>query len=171
MADLLECLLQLKALADTPRRVQALLDAAPAPRWATRPAPDVWAPVEVLAHLADAELFWGTRLRLILTAERPHLEPYDQDALAARAAYLSWPVESAFARFAARRADTVELLESCPAAELERTGRHAVRGEITVADIVATLLAHDTDHVGQIRRRLGLAEPAEQPPASPGDPR
>jgi hypothetical protein len=34
---------------------------------------------------------------------------------------------------------------------------HAVRGAMTVADLVATMLAHDTDHVAQIRLRLGVS--------------
>jgi hypothetical protein len=29
-----------------------------------------------------------------------------------------------------------------------------------VADLVAVMLAHDTDHVGQIRERLGISEEA-----------
>ena len=157
MADLLECLVQIRALRETAGRLTSLVRAAPAATWRARPEPDVWAPVEVLAHLADAELFFGVRLRLMLTEARPALAPYDQGALARRAGYLDWPVETAIARFAARRAETLELLDGCSAAELDRTGLHARRGEITVADLVATMLAHDTAHVGQIRVRLGAA--------------
>lgn len=163
MADLLECLLQLKALADTPGRFTQLASRGERSRWYQRPASGVWAPVEVLAHLADAELFYGTRVRLVLTAERPPFTPYDQAALAARAGYLVWPVEVALERFFVRRRDNLELLESCTASELGRVGLHPVRGEMTIADIVALLLAHDIDHLGQVRLRLGLAEPPSEP--------
>lgn len=161
MADLLECLLQIKALAETPGRFAALAARAERSRWQQRPAPGVWAPVEVLAHLADAELFWGTRVRLALTAERPVFTPYDQAALAARANYLAWPPEVALERFGARRRANLELLESCDARDLGRVGLHPVRGAMTIADIVAVLLAHDVDHLGQARQRLGLAEPGD----------
>ncbi|MGV8041739.1 MAG: DinB family protein [Thermoanaerobaculaceae bacterium] len=164
MADLLECLLQLKALADTPGRFAELAPRVERSRWYRRPAWGVWAPVEVLAHLADAELFHGTRVRLVLTSERPAFTPYDQTALAARAGYLAWPVEVALERFTVRRRDNLELLESCDASELGRVGLHPVRGEMTIADIVALLLAHDIDHLGQVRQRLGLATPPADDP-------
>lgn len=57
MADLLECLLQLKALVETPRRFAELASHAERSRWYRQPTPEVWAAVEVLAHLADTELF------------------------------------------------------------------------------------------------------------------
>lgn len=164
MADLLECLLQLKGLAETPHRLEKLLAESAARRWAVRPAPGVWAPVEVAAHLADTELMYGARIRLVLTADRPRLASYDQVRLAERAGYLAWRPGTAVARFAARRADNVELLETCNAPELERVGIHAERGAVSIADIVATLLAHDIDHLGQIRQRLGLAEPEARRP-------
>src|SRR5512136_2177978 len=156
MADLLEALVQIKALAETPPRVAALLRRAAQEAWARRPRPGVWAPVEVLAHLADTELFYGTRVRLVLTGDRPFLQPFEGATLAERAGYISWPPAAAFERFRTRRAETLELLSSCSATELERVGVHQVRGEITVADLVALMLAHDTDHVGQIRERLAL---------------
>jgi uncharacterized damage-inducible protein DinB len=154
MADLLEALVQIKALAETPPRVAQMLRTAAPEAWARRPRPGVWAPVEVLAHLADAELVFGLRFRLVLTSERPALPRFDQGALAVRARYLDWPPELALERFRTRRAETLELLSSCSAVELERVGVHPLRGEVSVADLVALALAHDTDHVGQIRGRL-----------------
>lgn len=156
MADLLEALVQIKALAETPPRVAALLRTAAPEAWTRRPRPGVWAPVEVLAHLADSELFYGTRVRLVLTDDRPPLQPFEGAILAERAGYISWPPTVAFERFRARRAETLELLSSCSALEIARVGVHPVRGEMSVADLVALMLAHDTDHVGQIRERLAL---------------
>lgn len=156
MADLLECLVQIRALAETPRRLGELARRAERAAWTAKPDARAWAPVEVLAHLADAELFFATRLRLVLTAERPTLEAYDQEALAARSNYLAWLPERALARFSERREANLELLQACGAEELARVGVHRQRGAITVADLVALMLAHDTAHVGQIRTRLGL---------------
>ncbi|MFH1177227.1 MAG: DinB family protein [Acidobacteriota bacterium] len=157
MADLLECLVQIRALKETPRRIAELLAGVTEEAWRRRPAAGVWAPVEVLAHLADVELLNGVRVRLMLTGAEPGLPLFDQEALAARARYLEWQPQFAFARFTARRAETLELLDGCSAAELERTGVHPRRGRMTVADLVALMLAHDTAHVGQLRERLGAA--------------
>ena len=162
MADLLEALVQIKALAETPPRVAALLRRAAPEAWTRRPALGMWTPVEVLAHLADAELFFGTRTRLVLTSERPFLQPFQGAVLAELAGYNSWPPAVAFERFRSRRAETLELLSSCSAAGLARVGVHPVRGETSVADLVALALAHDTDHVGQMRDRLGLQTPGDR---------
>jgi uncharacterized damage-inducible protein DinB len=156
VADLLEALLQIKALAETPARVTELLHSTDADRWTLRRRPAEWAPVEVLAHLADTELLFGLRVRLILSASRPSLPVLEQRALAERAGYLSWPPAMALNRFRARRGETIERLASCSAEELERVGLHPVRREVTLADLIAIMLAHDTDHVGQMRERLGF---------------
>ena len=154
MADLLECLAQIRALAETAPRLEALAGAADDARWHARPEAGVWAPVEVLAHLADLELIYAARLRAMLTTDRPHLQAIDPAALSRLAGYLDWPVALALDRFRTRRRDTLELLRTCSAADLERTGVHPRRGVIDVADLVAGMLAHDTSHVGQIRQRL-----------------
>lgn len=156
MADLLECVIQIKGLADTPRRLVETAARVPEDRWRLRPSPDVWAPVEVLAHLADLELVYGARLRAMLTLDRPSLQQVDGRQLASRARYLDWPLAMALDRFRRRREETVELLDRCSAEDLGRCGLHPSRGSMTVADLVAVMLAHDTDHVGQIRHRLGL---------------
>jgi hypothetical protein len=156
MADLLECVIQIKGLAETPPRLAALADGADERRWRDRPSPGVWAPIEVLAHLADFELIAGARLCAMLTLDDPPLHSFDGAKLAERAGYLDWPLAGTLQRFRRRRAETVELLDRCSAEDLGKTGIHPSRGRITVADLVAVMLAHDADHVGQIRTRLGL---------------
>ena len=157
MADLLECLAQIKALVETEPRLARLVHEFAPERWSARPAPDVWAPIEVLAHLADFELVYGARLLGMISADRPHLQAIDPAVLARRLVYVEREPAAELARFAARRADTLAVLRGCSAAELERTGIHARRGVITVADLVAGMLAHDTSHVGQIRQRVAEA--------------
>jgi uncharacterized damage-inducible protein DinB len=164
MADLLECVIQIKALGETIPRLDELLRRHPIPLWLERPAEDVWSAAEVAAHLADTELLFGVWLRLILTAEEPYLERLDENRLARRAAYRDWPPLLALSRLRTRRLENLELFESCSAEELSRAGRHPRRGNVTVSDLVALTLAHDTTHVGQIRDRLERA-------AKPGDDR
>ena len=156
MADLLECVIQIKGLAETAPRVAAMCGQAGEDRWRARPSPGVWAPIEVLGHLADLELVYGARLRAMLSVDEPPLQKVGPARLAERARYLDWPLPAAVERFERRRRENLELLETCTAEDLGRTGIHPSRGRITVADMVAGMLAHDADHVGQIRRRLGL---------------
>lgn len=167
MADLLECLIQIKGLRESPARLEAFLKIDDGTAWRHRPAPGVWAPVEVAAHLADAEMLFGLRLRQMLTATDPVLPGLNGAALAARSGYLEWPPLLAAGRFTVRRAETLELLDTCTAHDLERKGRHSHRGFISIADLVAVMLAHDTTHLGQIRQRL--VEPAAEPSLTQGE--
>jgi uncharacterized damage-inducible protein DinB len=162
MADLLECLIQIKGLRETCTRLEEMLQHYPMRLWLQRPRTQKWTPAEIVAHLADAETFFGVRVRLMLTAEHAFLPAFEQERLAARARYSEWPPLLALARFRTRREETLELLEGCSADELARTGEHPRRGVITVADLVAIMLAHDTGHFGQARERLALAAEQER---------
>jgi hypothetical protein len=148
--------IQMKGLAETAGRLAKMADVAAESRWRTRPSAGAWAPIEVLGHLADVELILGARLRAMLTCDEPALQQFDGARLAERARYLDWPLARAVERFERRRRENLELLETCSAEDLGRTGIHPTRGRLTVADVVAVVLAHDTDHLGQIRSRLGL---------------
>lgn len=49
-------------------------------RLRTRPAAGVWSPLEYLAHTGDAIGWYAERIDLVLTEDRPRLEPFDWDA-------------------------------------------------------------------------------------------
>lgn len=154
MADLLECLIQIKALAETPSRIEKLISDSNQDAWTIRPNEKQWAGVEIVAHLTDCELLFAVRLRSFLTQDRPILAMFNPEVLAGRALYLNWMLSQTSDRFRRRRSETIELLSSCTAEELAKVGVHPRRGEMTLADMVAVMLAHDTDHIGQIRQRL-----------------
>ena len=46
-----------------------------------------WSAGQVVQHLADSELVWGYRLRMVLAQDRPRLTGYDQDLWAERLRY------------------------------------------------------------------------------------
>ncbi len=145
VADLLECLIQIKGVADTPRRLAAR--AADVRTNALSPADGERRVREVTARLAAAEMVYRDCLSMMLTVERPTL-PALPGVHAPAAATLS--AAEAHAVFAARRADTVQVLEQCSAEQLNRIGFEPSRGPMTVADLVALMLAHDTDSLGEI---------------------
>ena len=53
----------------------------------TPEAPGKWSIAHVLRHLADSEVVWGWRMRLILAQDRPPITGYDQDLWADRLHY------------------------------------------------------------------------------------
>jgi hypothetical protein len=58
----------MKILAATPRQIARLVKGASRKKLSQRPASDKWSVTEILAHLADSELVYGFRIRLILEA-------------------------------------------------------------------------------------------------------
>src|SRR4029453_14171601 len=58
-------------------------------------APGKWSVAMVLRHLADTDVVWGWRMRLILAQDRPPITGFDQDLWADRLDYAdSDPAES-----------------------------------------------------------------------------
>ena len=145
VADLLECLIQIKGVADTPRRLavrMSQMTGGPTPH----PDADRRAR-EVTSRMAWAELVFRDCLSRMLAAQRPALPPLPSRHPAADG--LPSAVE-AQALFTARRADTVRVLDHCSAEQLNRIGLEPSRGPMTVADLVALMLAHDTDSLGDL---------------------
>ena len=115
-------------------------------------APGTWSVLEVLRHLADSEIVYGYRLRLVVAADRPALVGYDQDAWAERLAYHrgARPTRSA----SGGRGGRARSGSSAPSTTTpwDRVGLHSERGEESVRHIAALLAGHDLNHERQVRR-------------------
>ena len=151
VADLLECLIQIKGLGDTPRRlVQRAAEFAASPSSQSVATAGV---VEVARRLLTAEARFRRSLSLMLTRDQPALETLPGDAASGSARPGDVPGDSfdvCQRAFAAERAETLRVLDGCSAEQLNRTGIDPLRGPITVADLVAAMLAHDTDRLGEL---------------------
>ncbi|GAC1353594.1 MAG: hypothetical protein NVSMB42_09590 [Herpetosiphon sp.] len=146
----------LDVLHATLAELTAVVRDAPAERWAVQPAPDEWSAWQTLLHLADTEMVYSVRLRMILTQERPMLVGFDQAAWADRLSGLDAEPAETFARWQVIRKANLRLYPSLDAAEWTRVGRHNERGEESIQSIVALLAGHDLAHLGQLRRALGV---------------
>lgn len=115
-------------------------------------APGKWSIAAVLQHLADSEVVWAWRLRMVLAQDRPEITGYDQDAWADRLRYNETEVEHALEQFEVLRQSNLRLLRRCPQADLDRVGRHAERGDESVGYMVRLYAGHDLLHLRQIDR-------------------
>ena len=115
-----------------------------------------WSPATVVAHLADAELVYSVRLRMMLTDDRPYIAAFDEQAWVRRFAELEADARQALARWRTLREANVKLLESLADEEWNLTGLHSERGEVSVARVSELIAEHDRNHLTQIRE--GLAE-------------
>lgn len=109
-------------------------------------------PVRVLlGHLADAELPFVHRMRLVVGQENPILQPWDENAFIDAGMYGTdrtppekrQHVGAFIATIYTLRKWTTEWLKSLDASAFERKGLHAVRGEQTLK----TILVYDTWHL------------------------
>ena len=118
------------------------------------PAAGEWSPREVLNHLADTDLVSGTRLRMIVTQDRPSLVGYDQEAWTARFGALDPDPHETIDRWRALRRANLRLCASLSPAEWQRVGVHSERGEESARLIVELMAGHDRVHLDQFRRGL-----------------
>ncbi len=139
----------------TPAALERRLRGVPRVTLTRRPAPGKWSIAEIVAHMADAELAMGWRLRGMLATPGVALTWWDQDRWAERLDYQARPVGDAARLFRALREGNLALLAAVPRAWwTECYGVHEVRGRQSVADFVALEAAHDLNHLRQIDRIL-----------------
>ncbi|MGH9178589.1 MAG: DinB family protein [Acidimicrobiales bacterium] len=118
------------------------------------PAEGEWSAATVVSHLADTELIYSVRARLMLTSDRPWLAAFDEQLWAERFGPLDRNVRDALQRWRALRDANVRLFGSLSEEEWGRQGVHEERGAITVTGLAEVMVAHDRNHLGQIRRAL-----------------
>ena len=139
----------------TPANLSALL-AHLGERWVKATEGDgSWSPYEVIVHLINGERTnWMVRARHILSDERRPFEPFDRTAQFSESQDKS--LAELLATFAELRRENVAALLSLnlTSADLSRTGQHPEFGEVRLAQLLATWVVHDLNHVGQIVRTM-----------------
>jgi hypothetical protein len=121
-------------------------------------APGKWSILEVVQHLADSELVYGYRIRMIVSHPVPDIQGFDQDLWARELDYGKRSMAAAMGEFQGLRESNLRLLRSFTSAKLERYGNHAERGKESVAKMLKLYAAHDLVHLQQIVRiKRGLA--------------
>jgi len=148
----------LDILAGTPRQIARLIEGVPRKRLARRPAPDTWSVAEIVAHLSDAELVYGVRIRLMLTASGSPIQATDQDAWCRLFEYAREDPARALEALRINRAGLVRLLKRLPPESWDCYGIHSERGKETVTRMVELTAGHDLNHLKQIRERLPQSE-------------
>lgn len=122
--------------------------------------PGKWSIRHVVQHLADSELVWGYRLRMVLAHDRPELTGYDQDLWAVRLRYDRVDAAQAVQEFTVLRSGNLRLLKGASSGDLKRVGVHAERGEESVGHMIRLYAGHDLLHLRQIdriRRAISVA--------------
>ena len=142
-------------MATTASELTARLSCARTTMLARRPAPDAWAPVEIVCHLRDLEESFHERLTLILTTDEPRFPTTSPNRWALERQYLRHDAHDAARAFARRRAETLTLLRGVDDAAWTRGGWQLdSRGRRTVDDFLTLIAWHDDNHLDQLARAL-----------------
>jgi len=144
----------MEILAASPRRIARLVKGVPRKKLSKRQEADKWSVTEILAHLADSELVYGFRIRLILAASGTPIQNVDQDAWATSSDYAKHDPALSLEAFRITRERTVRLLAGLPRESWNLYGMHSERGKETVARVAEMLAGHDINHMMQIKERL-----------------
>lgn len=147
----------LDRLRSTGRDLVSLVTGADPAALRREPSPDEWSAATVVAHLADAELVYGVRLRLMVAEDRPVLIAFDEEAWAERFAEVDADPRETLGRWRTVRDSNLRLLDALVDGEWERTGVHQQKGILSVAAVVKLLAEHDRAHLDQIRAALAAA--------------
>ena len=143
----------IEILERTPEVLRALLQNL-SPAWTlANEGPETWSPYDVVGHLIVGEKTdWMPRLQVILSGQTNK----------------NFPAFDRFAQFQVERKTLPELLEEFAALRKENveklrakqitthqlgwTGTHPAFGTVTLAQLLATWVAHDLNHLAQISR-------------------
>jgi hypothetical protein len=141
-----------------PAFVQSAVDGAERDELLYRPSPGEFSLVEQACHLRDLEREgYLLRVRRMLEEREPVLEPFDGAAVAREREYLAQDARHAAQEFATARAQLTGILSALTEEDLRRAARFEDR-RITMADLVAMIVAHDEGHREEIERLLDQLE-------------
>ena len=140
----------IESMAETAGRVEALARKLGAERLSKSWGPGKWTGKQILAHLADAEVGIGFRIRQVLSQDGHRIQPFDESSWARR--YENVDHEAALASFLALRRWNLALLRALGADELAREAFHPERGPETLGTIVRLLAGHDLNHLAQLEK-------------------
>lgn len=114
--------------------------------------PDKWSVRQILAHLSDAEMVAGDRVRRIIAENHPTLVGYDQELWAKNLDYQRRKTSQSLETFRRLRGENYDLLKEIPEAAFERTANHTERGTITLHQHVRLMAEHAESHARQLQK-------------------
>lgn len=135
--------------------LERLIAEASADIIARKPGENRWSILQIVCHLADAELLASARIRRLITQDRAKMWGYQQEVWADRLGYQQRKAETVLARFALLRRENAELLAELPATVWQQTGDHDLYGTLSLQQLIEDYLDHTAKHLDQIKQLLG----------------
>ncbi len=109
-----------------------------------------WTSRQIAHHIADANLNAYSRMKLIVTEEKPILKPYNQDQWASLADCKNGRLDSTLTLIKGLHERWVMFLNSLPETSWTREGIHLENGKVTLEDVLRIYSKHGETHMQQI---------------------
>lgn len=138
----------------TAKQLAALLKRASRAKLCKRPAPDKWSVSEIVAHLADAEIVIGWRVRSILGSPGLPIQAFDKDAWVTAGHYDKRSPQKSLELFRVVREANLALYKTLSSEQWKHYGVHSERREESVERILFFIAGHDLNHLAQIETIL-----------------
>ena len=143
-----------EVLRTTAARLRRLTDGRSAADLGRTGEPGRWSVTQILAHLADAEVVAGWRMRSILAADGVPIQPFDQDTWADVFKYADADPFESLDLFETSRRANLSLLRRVDPSLHANHGLHAERGRETITHLVSLYAGHDLNHLAQVERLM-----------------
>ncbi len=140
----------LKALAETPMKILAVVGKWPAERWEKSYAPGKWSARRILVHLAQTELALTTRVRFGATQDGYVAQSFDQDQWLPLDDRADGP--TALGAYVALRKMNVLMFNGLTPQQRTRVFTHPDFGALTPEWVAAQLAGHDIHHLKQLQQ-------------------
>src|SRR6266576_4572216 len=111
----------LDAAEQSPKEIAAAVSGLSEKVLRYRPSPEKWCVLEVLGHLADAEIIYGYRLQQMLADATPVIAPLDQDAWARNLNYMDSTPSELVAFYSLARSHNLRLLRTLRASDFSKS--------------------------------------------------
>jgi len=141
-------------LESTPSRLRDLTAGHGREEICRRPGPGRWSVLEIVTHLADAEIVGAWRFRSVLATDGTPLQAFDQNAWADAFRYPDSDLAESLDVFETNRRATLSLLRRVDPALHAHHGLHAERGRETITHLIRLYAGHDLNHLAQIEQIL-----------------
>ena len=107
-----------------------------------------WSAAQIMLHLAQGEMMFGTRYRQAVTIPSYQLQPFEQDDWMAHEPMMNF--EDSLQTFLALRTLNLNWLNNLSEAEKQLPIIHPELGTGVVQDLINIVAAHDLNHIGQL---------------------
>jgi uncharacterized damage-inducible protein DinB len=124
-----------------------------------RPIPGRWSTLEVVAHLADTEIYYTDRIERTIALERPLLMGVDERPYPQRLNYQAFDLGEQLDLFTALRRHGTRILRSQPPEAWLRVAVHSETGLVTLRQLVFQAVRHVRHHlpfIAEKRAALGV---------------